>query len=73
MATWLRLNDLIYLTRARTKKGPTFQWVPFCVEQISHSLDLDRQTWTTQLTCSQVTTWMLGPVVSPPYPPPADI
>jgi hypothetical protein len=36
------------------------------VESISHSLSLEQNTWTTQIQCSQVTTFGLGPLVTPP-------
>ena len=70
MVTWARLHDVILLTRQKAKDGPQLASVPFYVNAITYSFDLERQHWTTQLQASEITTFNIGPILTPPFPPP---
>jgi hypothetical protein len=70
LCPWMRLSNVFLLTRQHASDGPKLSGMPFFVTNISYSINLDQQTWTTAIQGSQVTNFNLGPWVPPPCPAP---
>jgi hypothetical protein len=71
MASWPTLHGLYLQTRQSASDGPTFSAQPFYITDISFTIDLDNQQWQTQIKGGQVTTFGIGSIITPPFPPPA--
>src|SRR6185437_1017351 len=67
MLTFPRLNDVILVTRQKAKDGPKLSAVPFYVTSVTHTINLDQQTWTSELQGNEITTYNIGPILTPPY------
>ncbi|HEY7419409.1 MAG TPA: hypothetical protein VH593_29780 [Ktedonobacteraceae bacterium] len=71
LATWPTLHGLYQLTRQNATDGPQFDAEPFYITDVSFSIDLEKQQWQTDIKGAQVTTFGIGAVITPPFPPPA--
>ncbi len=66
-AGYIRLGDLFNVTRTHAVDGPILSARPFYVSAVTHTIDLDKQTWVSDLSGSEVTSATLGPMVTPPF------
>ena len=60
------LGDIVGVTRQQNTLGPHWSQKPFYIQEIAYGLDLTAKTWTTTLTCVEVTSALLTPMTAPP-------
>jgi hypothetical protein len=72
ISNWVNLHDFIFLTRLKPQKGPTFSQKLFYVTGISYNIDLNTQSWLTQIDLGEVTSNnpILQNPIAPPWPNP---
>jgi hypothetical protein len=70
MAAWPRLHDLFLFTRQNVQGGPKLSGIPMYITDLTFNINLDQQQWLTDIKANMVTSYFIGPIVTPPFPPP---
>lgn len=73
LSNFLNLEDIVFISRQKPTKGPSWNQKIFAVNQISYAIDLNQRTWVTAVVFDEVTSTdpSLRVPLDPPWPPPS--